>query len=100
MAIIAAKLSSGETITLNREVAGVYVATKLIDENDWASDANGDGRLYPEQYRIYQKKILSHLPFLLVDETGWNGHDTCPDRLIAAFAVVEDARDFRTSLLR
>jgi len=70
------------------------------DANDWVSDQNGDGRIYPYQLRIYRDLSGVRCPWYVVDETGWNGHEKEPSKLISRHMTYEAARDRRDQLMR
>lgn len=61
------------------------------DANDWISDRDGDGRIYPTQTRIYKDIAPVKHPYYLVDETGWDGFDEVAPQVISRHATYEAA---------
>lgn len=93
MATVLSVKKWGGAVGLRQDVGidGLYDPDVWVeDRNEWFSNANRDGRIYPEQYRVYRyhesmEDALSVLPWIVVDETGWDGHERVPPRLCAAF---------------
>ncbi|TVQ54034.1 MAG: hypothetical protein EA366_12290 [Spirulina sp. DLM2.Bin59] len=81
-----------QTIPCHRcpELVGLVVE----NANDWRSDQNGDGRCYPSQYRIVRDitpGATIFAPWILIDETGWDGHQECDDKVISRHPTYEAA---------
>ena len=93
------------TNAVEAEIVGL-AGCVVIDNNDWQSDANGDGRVYPARFRIL--KVIGHgafvepprLQWAVVDETGWDGFENVPNELVAAFSSYEGASLYRWALLK
>jgi hypothetical protein len=51
------------------------------------SDANGDGRVYPEVATVYRKDGA----VIVVNETGWNGYEQVESFVVATFPTNNDS---------
>lgn len=70
------------------------------DCNDWISDSDGDGRMYPTQIRIYRDIAPVKHPYYLVDETGWDGFSEVPAQVVSRHATYEVASRQRQRLMK
>jgi len=70
------------------------------DANDWLSDADGDGRMYPLQLRIYKDMSPVRHPWYVVDETGWDGFEKTTPQVISRHATYEAAERQRKRWLK
>lgn len=73
-------------------------ASALLDNNDWEQIGSSNGLVYPEILQIF--KVDGQDLWVIVDATGWDGHQQVPDRFVAAFSSYEEAAYYRSLRLR
>lgn len=62
------------------------------DANDWRSDQNGDGRLYPEKFSIVRDVTGDRDDvWCVINDTGWDGYRECPSYLMSRHYTYEEA---------